>query len=119
MEVVNKHHEEFDDYDFEFGECDNSREFNSYSDIDDHRSQQEDHSSQQKEDHDHKRSPHDHSSQKKEDHDQKRSQQEGDHGSSSKESKKKFEAKEEEEFNAVQRYLVSNEYPLHYDKDQK
>ena len=100
MEVVNKHHEEFDSYDFEFGECDDIKEFNYY--IDDHSSQQDDHSSQQKEDQD-----------------RKRSQQEDDHGSSSKESKNKVEAKEEEEFNVVQRYLVSKEYPLYYDKDQK
>ena len=56
MKATNKHHGEFDDYEFEFGECDDSREFNYYSDIDDHSSQQEDHSSQQKEDQDQKRS---------------------------------------------------------------
>ena len=54
--AANKHHEEFDNYDFEFGEFDDNREFNYYSDIYNHSSQQEDHSSQQKEDHNKKRS---------------------------------------------------------------
>ena len=100
MEAAKENHEEFefDEFDDDYHNyCDDSRDF---SDIDDHSSQKEN-SSQES------------SNPKEENH----SSQQKSH--SKEKGTEKDEAKEEEEFNAVQRYLVSKEYPLHYSKDQK